>query len=127
LIALFVVGRVGNRSTVGFRRVVGRIGAIAALVLVIGVASAGPLAASSALRPVAASTYYADPGSPSPSLGSTSQPNRPLPGDNDSDPNDWSGSPWVVAAIFAVLVVVGIITFLLFRGHRLTWRSQRKG
>ena len=110
-----------------FRRVVGRIGAIAALVLVIGVVSAGPLAASSALQPPAASTYYANAGSPSPSLGSTSQPNRPLPGDNDSDPNDWSGAPWVVAAIFAVVVVVGIITYLLFRSGRLTWRSQRTG
>jgi hypothetical protein len=95
-------------------------------VLVIGVASAGPLATSSVLRPAAASTYYADAGSPSPSLGSTSQPNRPLPGDNDSDPTDWSGAPWVVAAILAVVVVVAIITYLLFRGGRLTWRSQRK-
>jgi hypothetical protein len=48
-----------------------------------------------------------------------------MPGDNDSDPNDWSGTPWVVAAIFAFLVLVSIITYLLFRGGRLTWRGQR--
>jgi hypothetical protein len=64
--------------------------------------------------------------SPSPSLGATPQPSRVPPGDNDSDPDDWSGTPWVIAAIVAFLVVIAGITYTLFRGGRLTWRRQNR-
>jgi hypothetical protein len=49
-----------------------------------------------------------------------------MPGDNDSDPDDWSGTPWVVAAIIVVVLIVGIVTYRLFRGGRLTWRNQHR-
>jgi hypothetical protein len=111
-----------------YRGILGRAAAIAGLLLVLGLgsvtvltASPGPAAASSTAA-AASSSMVAD--SPSPSLGSTSQPNRPMPGDNDSDPNDWSGAPWIIVGVLVIALVLGILTYVLFRGGRLNWRNQ---
>ncbi|GAA1519718.1 hypothetical protein [Kribbella lupini] len=58
---------------------------------------------------------------PSPTVG-TSTPSPPPPGDTDEDPNDWTGTPWVVAAIAVFVVAVGGVSYLGYR--RLKSRDQ---
>jgi flagellar basal body-associated protein FliL len=114
--------------TENYRKLLARAGAIVALLLLLALGSVATSTASSAASSTSQSAAAsANPvvDSPSPSLGATSQPNRPIPGDNDSDPNDWSGAPWIIAAVVVVAVLAGVITYVLFRGHRLTWRNQR--
>jgi hypothetical protein len=118
-----------------YRGILGRAAAIAGLLLVLGLASVTALTASpipaaassstAAASSVGAASSFAVADTPSPSLGATSQPNRPMPGDNDSDPNDWSGAPWIIVGVVVIALVLGILTYVLFRGGRLTWRNQR--
>lgn len=109
--------------TENYRKLLARAGAVVTLLLLLALGSVVSTASSTA-QPAASSSYAAV-DSPSPSLGATSQPNRPIPGDNDSDPNDWSGAPWIIAAVVIFVVLAGTITYVLFRGGRLTWRNQR--
>jgi hypothetical protein len=49
--------------------------------------------------------------SPGPAIGA-STPSPPPPGDTDADPNDWTGTAWVVTAIAVFVVAVGGISYL---------------
>jgi hypothetical protein len=110
---------------VDYRTIITRIGAGTTLLLILVFASQTIASAGSAGRPEFTRTpsgIVAE--SPSPSLGATPQPNRPLPGSSDSDPDDRSGIPWVIAAAVTAVVAVSGVTYILFRGGRLTWRRQ---
>ena len=57
-----------------------------------------------------------------PSSVGASTPSPPPRGDTDEDPNDWTGTPWVVAAIAVFVVAVGGVSYLGYR--RLKDRDQ---
>ncbi|GAB2654682.1 hypothetical protein GCM10009743_34000 [Kribbella swartbergensis] len=69
--------------------------------------------------PVSASAAQplADP-TPSPTLGSTESPNPNPPGAQDSDPDDYTGAPWVVIGVAVVVVLVAGGTLLVMRSRR---------
>jgi hypothetical protein len=58
------------------------------------------------------------PGTPSPSLGSTVSPGPSLPGAQDPDPQDYTGTIWVVVAVLVVALLVGGGTLWLVRTRR---------
>jgi len=39
-------------------------------------------------------------------------------GDADGDPSDWSGAPWVVFAVLALVLVAGGLLLIRRRTHR---------
>lgn len=66
---------------------------------------------------------------PSPTLGSTEPPNPNRAGPADADPNDYTGTIWVVAGMLTFVVLAGAGTFFLLRTHRIDMtqlsRSER--
>jgi hypothetical protein len=75
-------------------------------------------AAPPAAEAVVVSEPLADP-SPSPTLGSTNSPGPNPPGSSDTDPNDYTGTGWIIGGIAAVVVLVGGGTFYLLRTRRM--------
>ncbi|MEV6283816.1 hypothetical protein [Kribbella sp. NPDC051770] len=62
------------------------------------------------------STPYAVAADPTgPTLGATTTPIPAPPGDTDGDPDDWSGTPWVIAGVVVFVIAVGGLSYLRYR------------
>lgn len=73
----------------------------------------------------AAAQPFADP-TPSPTLGSTESPNPNPPGAQDADPDDYTGTIWVVIGAAIIVVIVAGGSFVLFRNRREPQDVSRK-
>lgn len=105
-------------------------GLLAGLVLVLGLfgvaTSTVPSGSAQASGPCSAASCVgladpvdraaADP-SPTPTLGSTESPNPNPPGDNDADASDFSGTLWILPAVFILAGIGGTVYWLRTRSR----------